>query len=372
MRIKILFSGGGSLGHVVPSIAVADEWKRRCPDSAVTFVCADRSEEITFLTHVGYPFHSLEAPKSPHGLSLFLLSFPFLFLSACFHAATLLSAEKPQLIFSKGGFVSVPVCLVGWFKKIPIVLHESDSVMSLSSRLIARFAVTVCMGFPAVPTAHSLRRKVRVTGLPVRLEILRGSKDAGQRITGFSRLPTEASAQVGCRPVVLIIGGSQGSVALNQAVAMCLEKLTGVADIIHLTGPGKAVNVSHARYVARPFVIEELPHLYALADIVVSRAGAGVLSELAALRKPVILVPLAGIAHDHQVRNATVVSERGAGILLKQEALSSLPDILGTLLADESRRRSLSDNFSALFPSGAAARIVEAMLAAVGAERIQS
>lgn len=362
MNINILFSGGGSLGHIVPSVAVADELKRQCPNVAMVFVCADRSEEIEFLTHASYPFHSLRAPKLPRGLSLSLLSFPFLFLWACFHAATLLLAEKPQLIFSKGGFVSVPLCLAGWFKKIPIVLHESDGVMSLSSRLIARFAVTVCAGFPAVSVPNSLKRKVRMTGLPVRPDILRGSKTAGQRITGFS----------GRRPVVLIIGGSQGSAALNQAVAMSFERLINLADIIHLTGPGKATVLSHARYFARPSVIEELPHLYALADVVVSRAGAGVLSELAVLRKPVIIVPLAGIAHDHQVRNATLLSERGAGILLEQEALSCLPDILEMLLADESRRRSLGDHLSALFPVGAAARIVDAMLATVGTKRLQS
>ncbi len=353
MPITILFSGGGSLGHIVPSLAVAGELRKRRSDCRIVFVCANRGEEREFLARAGEAFHSLHAPRSPRGFSPMLLLFPFGFLCACIEAAGILSREKPQLIFSKGGFVSVPVCLSGWLRNIPIVLHESDSVMSLSSRLIARFAETVCTGFPDVPVSPSLRRKIHVTGNPVRPEIVRGSEDAAKRVTGFS----------GRRPVVMIIGGSQGSVALNQAVEASLTQLIDVADIIHLTGVGKGTGACHARYIAWPMAIDELPDFYTLSDIVVSRAGAGALSELAALKKAVIIVPLAGVAHDHQVHNASVVSRKNAGVLLKQEDLGQLVATVKELLADEPKRRALGEKLSELFPSGADERIVDALLA---------
>lgn len=362
MPITILFSGGGSLGHVVPSLAVAEELRKRRPDCRVVFVCANRGNEKELLVRAGEAFRPLHAPKSPRGLSPSLLLFPFSFLCACFEAAGILSREKPQLIFSKGGFVSVPVCIAAWLRSIPIVLHESDSVMSLSSRLIARMAVIVCTGFPDVPVSPSISHKVHVTGNPVRSGVLRGSEDAAKRITGFS----------GRRPVVLIIGGSQGSVALNQAVEMSLQQLINVADVIHLTGVGKGTGASHARYIAWPITVDELPDFYALSDIVISRAGAGVLSELAALKKPVIVVPLAGVAHDHQVRNAAVVSEKSAGILLRQEELGRLVDVVKTLVVDEPKRRALGENLALLFPAGAADRIVDILLAAITGDLLQS
>ncbi len=358
----ILATGGGSLGHVVPAVAVMDEVRKKNSGTMISFVCADRAEEKEFLTSAGYEFHSIRAPKFPRGLSLKFLPFPFTFLAALIYARSIIAREKPDVIFSKGGFISVPVCLIAWMQKIPVVLHESDSVMSVSSRVIARIAIAVCVGFPDIEVAHILRSKIHHTGNPVRSSITGGSEAAGQRITGFS----------GRRPVLMIIGGSQGSLSINQSVKKNLTELLDLADVIHLTGHGKETGITHARYFAKPSVIEELPHLYAIADVVVSRGGAGVLSELAALKKPVIVIPLEGVAEDHQVRNAEQLKKKNAAIVLSQQHLDQLPRTLQSLLADVEKQRLLGENLHMLFPPDAAARIADILLASSSSARIES
>lgn len=345
MAPVILFSGGGSLGHIAPSVAVADALRAKDLGVRCVFACADRDEEKTMLTKAGYPFRVLSAPKFPRGLSLASLLFPFAFLRAYRTAFSILTEEKPDAVFSKGGYVSVPVVLAARRKKIPVILHESDSVASLSSRLIAKKSAAICTGFPDIVFPDSV--KPEHTGNPVRAEIRKGSESAGQRITGFS----------GRRPVVMIIGGSQGSQALNEAVAKNLQSLVDIADIIHLTGAGKEISASHARYFSRPTVLEDLANLYALSDLVVSRSGAGVLSELAALGKPVITVPLAGVAHDHQVKNAELLASCGALEILDQKQLDELPKRVGGLLTDPARMQRLSQALAAAFPPEAAEKV---------------
>ncbi len=357
----ILFVGGGSLGHVAPCVAVASVVGTRAPVRTV-FVCADREEETAFLAHAKVPFHTLRAPKFPRMMSFAALAFPFTFFIAFWQAKKIIETESPDLVFSKGGYVSVPVCLVAKWKNIPIVLHESDSVMGMSTLLIAKWARTICTGFKDIAVPSSIASKVVHTGNPVRAVVAHGSESAGQRITGFS----------GRRPVVMIIGGSQGSLAINQAVEKSLGALIDLADIIHLTGKGKEIPVSHARYFARPTVIEELPHLYALSDLIISRSGAGVLSELAMLRKPVITIPLEGVAHDHQVKNAEALVALNAVVLLEQEELQTLAECVRELLSDDAKRTSLGLSLAAAFPVDASERIAAILLAPASDSSIQS
>lgn len=358
----ILFCGGGSFGHLVPSLAIAAEAEKIRPDVKMVFVCSDRSEERERLREQKQHFHALRAPKFPHHLSLHAIAFPFLLIAACFQARKILLEEKPDLVFSKGGFVSVPVCLMARWMRIPIVLHESDSVMSASAKLMARFATVICTGFPSIGLPEKFSSLTHHTGNPVREEILAGSEAAGQRITGFS----------GRRPVLMIIGGSQGSVALNDVVAHSLPALLESADIIHLTGVGKGIARSHARYFVRETVSEELPHLYALADIVVTRAGAGTLSELGALSKAAIAVPLTGVAHNHQLRNAELLHSRQALVLLPQEKLSTLVSEVENLLGDELLRKHLGKALHDSFPSDAAKKIAKIILAGPDASKVLS
>jgi UDP-N-acetylglucosamine--N-acetylmuramyl-(pentapeptide) pyrophosphoryl-undecaprenol N-acetylglucosamine transferase len=267
-------------------------------------------------------------------------------------AWNILRRERPVGVFSKGGSISVPVCLVARCLRIPIILHESDSVPGVSGAFLARFAKKICTGFEAKEFPERIQKKTIHTGNPVRREILGGNRAAGQRITGFS----------GRRPVLMVIGGSQGAVALNTMVDTSFDALVDIADIIHLTGTGKETGRVHARYFARPFVHEELAHLYTLADVIVTRAGAGVLSELAALRKAAIVIPLVGVGHDHQVKNARLLAERNAVDYLPQEQIDQVPSRVMALLRDPEKRRRLSENLARTFPPDAAYRIAEVLL----------
>ncbi len=349
--LVILLCGGGSGGHLAPVLAVAEALRRVAPQSTLHVVCANRKDEHALLARAALPYSAIPAAKFPRGLSIGWVLFPFTFFYSLFAAWRVVGSVRPEVIFSKGGYVSVPVCLVGRLKKIPIVLHESDSVGGMANRLIGKIAQTICIGFP--PTSYKLQANHLVfTGNPVRPSITQGSIDAAKRITGFS----------GRRPVVLVIGGSQGSLAINAAIERDFEKLIGLADIIHLTGEGKALQKTHARYWARTFVVDELKDLYALADVVVSRAGAGVLGELSALGKPVIVVPLRGVAQDHQQHNAQLLATAGAAVLLPQDQLHRLPEELQTLLNDPERRAALGSGLRKFFPADAAQAIAKTIL----------
>ncbi len=345
----IVLCGGGSVGHLAPSIAVGQAVHSLMPSARLIFLCANRADEIVVLEHQRLTYRAIPAAAFPRGSLIKWLAFPFVFCQSLLSAWRTLNDLEPAVIFSKGGYVSAPVCIAGWMKKVPIVLHESDSVSGLSNRLVARVAQRVCRGFP---TDTSKSTRDIVTGNPVRPEILLGSKSAGQRITGFS----------GRRPVIMVIGGSQGARAINQAIDAQFDQLIGLADVIHITGGGKAINRAHARYWARPFVTEELAHLYALADIVITRAGAGVLSELAALSKPAIVVPLRGIAQDHQQNNAEILARHDAIVLLPQGELSRLTATIQLLIDDTDRRLRLGAHLHAFFPADASAAIAHAIL----------
>lgn len=347
-----MFSGGGSSGHLMPSLAVADAVLAKDATFTAVFLCSSRTDEIETLRSSGRKHFVIHAGKFPRGLTVRLVTFPILFLVSLAESFVYLLRQRPLLIMSKGGFVSVPVCLAGFVLRIPVVLHSSDSVPSLSDRIIGRVARKICTGFPEVTFPESLQKKAVQTGNPVRPFVFDGAHTAGQRITGFS----------GRRPVLMIIGGSQGSQALNEAVDKNFTALLDLADIIHLTGEGKSIPRQHARYFAREAVLAELPHLYGFADLVVTRAGAGVLSELAVLKKAAIVVPLPGVAHDHQVRNAEFLAARQAVALLEQEHLTDLPFVVSTLLGDPARRTAMGEALSKALPGDAAAKVADIVL----------
>ncbi|MBP9773838.1 MAG: UDP-N-acetylglucosamine--N-acetylmuramyl-(pentapeptide) pyrophosphoryl-undecaprenol N-acetylglucosamine transferase [Candidatus Peribacteraceae bacterium] len=347
----ILFCGGGSLGHIVPSIAIAQALKKLDPQAQVVFICQKRAEDIAFIKHAGFTYRTIIAGKFPRGFSIRWITFPVLSICALVQSIIILMKLRPQLIFSKGGFVSLPVCLVGWLMRLPIVLHESDAVMGMSNGLVARLATTVCVGF-AHPDGLRKKKNTIITGNPVRHMIEGGSKDAGKRLTGFS----------GRKPVILITGGSQGAKTINDAVDAQFDALLSAGDIIHLTGKGKRIDRTHAHYWARETVHDELPHLYALADIVITRAGAGTLSELAAAQKAALVIPIVGLANNHQVENAKRLLKAHAIRLLWQDAVYSLANIVSALVAHPHELRRLGKSLHAYFPPHADTTIANIIL----------
>ncbi|TSC57127.1 MAG: UDP-N-acetylglucosamine--N-acetylmuramyl-(pentapeptide) pyrophosphoryl-undecaprenol N-acetylglucosamine transferase [Candidatus Peregrinibacteria bacterium Greene0416_62] len=322
----ILFAGGGTLGHIIPAVAVARELMKQHPEVVVHFICSPRGE-ASFLEKEQLPYTILNAPRISW-------NFPWKFFRAYQRSHALLRSLNPSLIFSKGGYVAVPICLAAYRMKIPIILHESDAVMGRANRMIARIATHVCLGFPT--TSNSRLTTHDFTGNPLRKEITNGTRAEGLRLTGFS----------GTRPILLIMGGSQGAQTINEWVDLNLQELISLCDIIHLTGYGKIANhqsqIANRHYFHLPFAHEEFPHLYAIADVAISRAGASSIAELAGNAIPSILIPLLGVAHDHQYWNAVSVQRRGAALLVTQDDMDKeLINVLKQLIHDPAAREIL-------------------------------
>ncbi len=337
--MNILFAGGGTMGHIAPSLAVWAALRRqRAEDRGqkAIFVCLESDRQ--YLANADVTIATIHAPRRS-----FML--PFKMIVALREAAVILHRERPDIIFSKGGYVSVPICLVAWWKKIPIVLHESDAVSGLANGLIAFLAKRILLGFPG--SSHS--PKAVCTGNPVRPEVAQGKKDDALRITGCS----------GNKPIMLVIGGSQGSRALNDAVAANVDALLTLVDIIHITGKEKSTGIKKSGYHETPFAGAELPHFYAAADVALSRAGAGAIAELAANSIPTILVPLRGVAHDHQLRNAALVEKAGGCILLPQEHLAELPTVVAAILSNDDLRARLQKGIRGFASAQSAERVAQ-------------
>lgn len=324
-QAHILMVGGGSAGHVAPMVAVAEAVRDLEPGARVTFVCSDRASDGAFLAMEHETYRTLPLPRRS-------FASPMRLLRGFVESARILKRDAPDVVFSKGGAVSVPMCLAARLRGIPIVVHESDAVMGAANRVVSSFATTVLRGIEI--------------GNPIRTRIMKGKKEEGLRITGLS----------GTRPILLVMGGSQGALTINQTVARRLDELLAVVDVIHLTGEGKSVAERRAGYFATEFGSDALPHFYACADLALSRAGASSIAELEACGIASILVPLEGLAGNHQVKNAEAAAARGA-IHLPQERLDA--ELVSLVRSLVERKGSVTGDHRARYaPAAEAARLI--------------
>ncbi len=299
----IAFAGGGSAGHIAPSIAVAKAIKEDRPDIDIHFICSTKPEDKAFIEKEGFNCSQIEAPRlSP--------TFPWKFFKAVKQAKKILNEIKPDVLFSKGGYVSVPVALAAKGMSIPIVMHESDAVGGKANQLVAKWADVVCQGM----NNEKLRMNNVFTGNPIRESVIQGKADKGFKIAGFEGRN---------KPILLIYGGSQGSQAFNEFVKKNIDELLELVDVIHITGKGKSGADPHEGYYSTEFVNEELPHFYAAADLCISRAGANAITELAANNIPTILIPLRGVGHDHQQKNAELASPSDLFTVVQQSEMEN-------------------------------------------------
>lgn len=357
VTMHVLFVAGGSVGHTAPAVAVWQALKDLQPDATAFFICAPRKDECEFLQKERIVFYPLPIPRI--GVAL-----PWNFVRALFGTWNIMKEEKPDAVFSKGGALSVPVCLAAWLRGIPIVLHESDAVMGTANRVIAKIAKKICVGMEAPreeksplqtssSTLNAQRSKLMFTGNPVRPMMREGKKEEGLRITGYS----------GAKPILCINGGSQGAQVLNEWLIAHIDALLPLCDVIHITGRGKTGAPEKPGYWHREFVVEELPHLYAITTLAVTRAGAGTISELAATGVPAVLVPLPGLAHDHQLLNARLAAASGGCIVTPQEGLSDhLFPAVTSLLADGTACTEMSARMHTLDVPSASRQIAEVIV----------
>ncbi len=342
--MNILFAGGGSIGHIAPYVGVWRAVHEIEPSAQSLTICSLRPEESAFLKKEEMPTVTIPLPRRS-------LSFPFTFWKGYRIACNAMDSFRPDVIFCKGGSISIPVVLAARRKKIPVVIHESDAIAGRATRIAARFTKVVCTGFPHAAGLRGIRTVH--TGNPVRPEISQGKREEGLRITGLK----------GDRPILLVCGGSQGSQTLNECIITHERNLLSLCDVIHLTGKGKKGAQAQEGYWSAPFAQEELPHLYASCDLALSRSGAGAIAELAENGIPTILVPLRGLAQDHQEKNAQEASKGGGCVLLEQEDLSSsLLPLIHQLLQERTTLETMSRKFHALFLPNAAKRIAKIVM----------
>ncbi len=310
---KILMTGGGTAGHVTPNIALMPLLKEKGYE--IVYIGSKHGIEKKLIENEGIPYYGISSGKLRRYFDLKNFSDLIRVTLGFFEALGLMRKLKPDVVFSKGGFVTVPVVWAARFNRIPIVLHESDYTPGLANKLAMPYAKAVCTTFQATATAIKGGKGVW-TGSPIRKEILSGHPLRALKYCGFD----------GEKPVVLVTGGSLGARALNKVVRESLPEVLADFHVVHLCGKGNLDPTlsGKAGYFQLEYASKEMADLLALADIIVSRAGANTLSELLALRKPNILVPLpAAGSRGDQILNAKSFESEGYSYVLPQEELTA-------------------------------------------------
>lgn len=310
MKKTILLTGGGSAGHVTPNISIYESLKEK--GFEVHYIGQKNGLERGLIEPLGIPYHGILAGKLRRYFDLKNFTDVFRIITGFFQSVFILLKIKPGAVFSKGGFVACPVVWAAWVLRIPVVIHESDISPGLANRLSLPFARKICLTFEA-SNSYVNNKKTVLTGLPVRRVIHLGKKEAGYRLTGFSS----------DKPVLLIMGGSQGAKAINDAVRDALDRLLQTFQVCHLCGAGNKAAIERSGYFQLEYAKEELPDLLAISDLVISRAGATSIFEFLSLRLPSVLIPLPKSAsRGDQLLNAEIFRKTGYAEVLFQEEMT--------------------------------------------------
>lgn len=309
---KILLTGGGTAGHVTPNIALIPYLKEA--GFEIEYIGSYNGIEKKLIEEQGIPYTGISSGKLRRYLDIKNLTDPARILKGLREAKKYMKEKKPDIVFSKGGFVSVPVIFAAASANIPVVIHESDLTPGLANKLSIPKASRICYNFPETEQYLPEGKSVH-TGLPVRRQLLEGDAHKGYALCGFSE----------DKPIVMIIGGSLGSAMINDVVREALPELLKHVYVAHICGKGKtdpALNDTPG-YKQFEYVSDNLPDLFAAADLIVSRAGANVIYEIVALKKPSLLIPLGtGASRGDQILNANSFKRRGFAEVLREEELS--------------------------------------------------
>ena len=308
----IVLTGGGTAGHVTPNIALIPRLKEL--GYTISYIGSYEGIEKKLIEELGIPYYGISSGKLRRYFDLKNFSDPFRVLKGFSQARKILKDLKPDVVFSKGGFVTVPVVIAAKRLKIPALIHESDMTPGLANKLCLSSASKICCNFPE--TVNNLPAdKAVLTGTPIRQELLSGNADAGRKFCGFTA----------DKPVIMVIGGSLGAASVNDNVRKILPELLKEFQVIHLCGKGKmdeSLNGTEG-YVQYEYIKEELPDLFALSDVVISRAGANAICEISALHKPNLLIPLsANASRGDQILNARSFEKQGFSMVLEEEEIT--------------------------------------------------
>lgn len=365
---RVAFVGGGSGGHVSPNLAIISELKKISSKKDVPidvlYIGRRKGMEKDIIEKSGIKYRGIFTGKLRRYFNWRNFTDPFLILLGFFQSISIIRKFAPDLVFAKGGFVTVPFCLAAKLLGKSFVIHESDSVFGLSNKILLKFAKKVFLGFPPELYRNIPLHKSLFTGNPVREEIIKAkeNKNSFYKKYGLNK-----------KPVVFVFGGSQGANALNKAVNHFIEEIVSKYVLVHQTGAKDAnyfkqgyfelEEKDRKDYLVYSHIGEEMGEFLANADLIISRAGANSIAEIIALKKISILVPLVGSAADHQVRNASFLKNRGVVDVWEESSLSS-EDFLGEidfLINDKNQRGEMVRNMESIFPENSAKVIAEEM-----------
>ena len=337
---RIVFTGGGTAGHVTPNIALMDALKQKNPSCEIHYIGSPNGVEKAMISALHVPYHAVRSGKLRRYISFKNLLDPFNLVVGIVQSAILLRHLKPSLVFSKGGFVAFPVVVGAWINRIPVIAHESDMTPGLANRLSYPFVNKICVTFAAAKKCFKNQDKVDVTGTPIRAELLQGDKAKGLTLCGFDDI----------KPCLLVIGGSLGSRALNAAVRAALQELSQKFQVIHLCGKGNVDNslLNYPGYFQIEYANQELADFFAATDVVVSRSGANALYEFLVLNLPHVLVPLSlQSSRGDQIQNARYFEKEGVSTVIDELTLT--PEILTHAVNDVyTNRTSIRSKIKAL------------------------
>ncbi|GGD02781.1 UDP-N-acetylglucosamine--N-acetylmuramyl-(pentapeptide) pyrophosphoryl-undecaprenol N-acetylglucosamine transferase 2 [Thalassobacillus devorans] len=309
---RILFTGGGTAGHVIVNLALIPEFKKQGYE--IDYIGSHNGIERQLIEDInGVSYHAISTGKLRRYMSKENLKDPFKVMKGTLQAWNIIRKRKPNVIFSKGGFVSVPVVAASWMNRIPAIIHESDYTPGLANKLASRFAKKILATFPET-MEYLPEGKKEYIGAVIREELFEGNKQKGLEMCGFSA----------SKPVLMVMGGSMGSKKINDSIQNQLDELLAKMQIIHICGKGNVDDsVKQPGYAQFEYVTDELKDLFAATDYIVSRAGSNAIFEFLALRKPMLLIPLSRQAsRGDQILNADSFVKQGYARKLEEENLT--------------------------------------------------
>ena len=350
---SFIVSGGGTGGHIFPAIAIANEIKLRYPDANILFVGAKDRMEMQRVPQAGYPIKGLWISGIQRSQMWKNISFPFKLISSIWACRQILSKHKPHAVIGTGGFASGPLMYVAQKKGIPTIIQEQNSYPGITNKLLAKKAAKICVAYNNLERFFPENSIIK-TGNPVRENIA----NANWKTNTHKKLN------------VLVLGGSLGARSINNQIKNIYKdllkaglQLTWQCGALYFTELKKEVK-PHEKLTLTAF-IDDMALAYQNADVIISRAGAGTISELCLVGKPVILIPSPNVAEDHQTKNAKAISEQNAAILLAEKNIGELEEILSALAKDEKHRNELGKNIKALAKPNATQDIVNQIIAQI-------
>lgn len=360
-RPKFIFSAGGTGGHIYPALATADALRDLLPEAEILFIGAENRMEMEKVPHHGYPIIGLPIQGIQRKLTLKNLAVPFKVIASLIKARKILKQSKPDVVAGFGGYASGPVLRKAASMGIPTLLQEQNSFPGLTNRILSRKADSICVAYPGMDQFFC-QEKITLTGNPIRSEIFSQSfsPEDGRKFFGLDTKKT----------TILAIGGSLGARTINESLCSLIpEILEKDYQVIWQTGKNysyKSCNKFDAEKNKNIFVQEfiyEMPQAYAAADVIISRAGAIAVSEIAAVAKPVIFIPSPNVTDDHQTKNAMVFVNHKAALIVKDnEARESLSKMLFTLIDNHNLRSEMCENLKKLAMPDAAKSIAKKII----------